>query len=166
MISNSINALEQYLTFTLGNELFAVDIGWVKEILNDKKITSIPRMPDFIQGVINVRGNAIPVVDLRLKFGMEKTTLTINTCIMITDLEINGEKTTVGMLSDSVQEVLEIKQEHINPPPKLGTAIDTKFISGMAQLDERFIIILDINRIFTSEELSAVQLVDQKEQDE
>jgi purine-binding chemotaxis protein CheW len=110
-----------------------------------------------MRGVINLRGRAVPVVDLRLKFGMGRTEKTVNTCIIITEVEQDGEKQVVGALADSVQEVFELEQEAIEPAPRMGTSIRAEFIKGMGRRDERFIIILDVNRVFSSEELALLQ---------
>ncbi len=156
-MESSLNEMNQYLTFTLGEEIFALDIGYVREILDDTKITKIPRTPPSLRGVLNVRGHAVPVVDLRLKFGMSATEMTVNTCVIITEVRIENDVTQVGALADTVQEVLEIEPADVVPPPQMGTAIATRFIRGIARKDNRFIIILDVNRIFSAEELAAVQ---------
>ncbi len=153
--------LHQYLTFTLGEELFAMGISSVREIIDDKNITKIPRMPSFMRGVINIRGHAVPVIDLRLKFGMSKTVMDIDTCVIITEVDLRHdskdnsaeELAVVGTLADSVQEVVEIPPDDIAPPPRLGAAISTRFIKGMAQQNNRFIIVLDIDAIFSTQEL-------------
>jgi purine-binding chemotaxis protein CheW len=154
-MSEAINSdLDQYLTFTLGQEVFALDIGSVREILDETNITRIPRTPEFMRGVINLRGHAVPVVDLRLKFGMSKTLSTVDTCIIITELEIDNEAAVIGALADSVQEVVEIEPQQIDPAPRMGTAINPKFIRGMGKRNDRFIIILDVGSVFSAEELS------------
>lgn len=135
--------LHQYLTFHLGEEIFALDIGSVREIIDDKNFTKIPRTPEFMRGVINLRGHAVPVVDLRLKFGMSKTALSVNTCAIITDIPVGNGSVQIGALADSVEEVVEIKPEDIDSAPSMGTAIDSAFIKGMGKRDKRFIIILD-----------------------
>ncbi len=135
--------LHQYLTFHLGQEIFALDIGSVREIIDDKNFTKIPRTPDFMRGVINLRGHAVPIVDLRLKFGMTRTELDVNTCAIITDIPVGDGSVQIGVLADSVEEVLEIKPEDIDPAPTLGTAIDAAFIKGMGKRGKEFIIILD-----------------------
>jgi len=150
------NETSQYLTFTLDEELYALDIGKVREVLEFGAVTRVPRTPDFMRGVINLRGNVVPVVDLRLKFGMPRTERTINTCIIITEVTIDGETTVLGALADSVQEVLDLEPDQIDPPPRVGTRLDTSFIRGMGKRDESFIIILDIDRVFSAEELQMV----------
>lgn len=144
----------QYLTFVLENELFALNIGSVREVLELTSITKVPRTPEFIRGVINLRGRAVPVVDLRMKFGMGETRRTVNTCIIIVEVELDGESTVLGALADSVQEVYEMESSQIEPPPRMGTRIKTEFIIGMGKSGDRFIVILDINKVFSAEELT------------
>jgi purine-binding chemotaxis protein CheW len=147
----------QYLTFTLDDEVFALDIGKVREVLDYTTVTKVPQTPDFMRGVINLRGNVVPVVDMRLKFGMESTEKTVNTCIIIVEVAVDGETVILGAMADSVQEVLDLEADQIEPPPRIGTKMRTDFIRGMGKRDEQFIIILDIDRIFSGEELAAVQ---------
>lgn len=156
-MEENLAELDQFLTFTLDEDLFALNIGSVREILDDTNITRIPRTPEFMRGVINLRGHAVPVVDLRLKFGMSKTTMTVNTCVIITEVQIEGDAAVVGALADSVQEVVEIPPSQIDPPPRMGASIDTRFIRGMGKRNDQFIIILDINQVFSSEELAVVR---------
>ncbi len=148
--------LNQYLTFTLGEELFACNIGTVREILDAAETTRIPMTPSYMRGVINLRGNAVPVVDLRVKFGMEPAPVTVDTCVIITEVDIGGDTVPLGALADSVQEVLEIPTEDVSPPPRLGASIDTRFMNGMARMGERFCILLDLKAIFSDEELAEV----------
>jgi purine-binding chemotaxis protein CheW len=148
--------LNQYLTFQLGKEIFALGIGQVREVLDYTEITKVPRTPAYLRGVINLRGGVVPVIDLRLKFGMEQTRKTVNTCIVIAEVDLEGETTVLGALADSVREVLELNPGDIEPPPRLGTRLDTRFIKGMGKRDDDFIIILDIDCIFSAEELAKV----------
>lgn len=157
MTASAITETTQYLTFKLGDEIFALDIGQVREVLDYTSITKVPRTPEFMRGVINLRGNVVPVVDMRLKFGMSKTEKTVNTCIIIVEVSLDNETTILGALADSVQEVIELGPEQIEPAPKIGTRLRTEFISGMGKRDDNFIIILDIDKIFSIEELSIVQ---------
>ncbi|MHB8844695.1 MAG: chemotaxis protein CheW [Nitrospirota bacterium] len=147
----------QYLTFQLADEVFALDITKVREVLDFTTVTKVPRTPDFLRGVINLRGGVVPVVDLRLKFGMPGTERTVNTCVIITEVAVDGDTTVLGALADSVQEVLDLDPGSIAPAPKIGTKLRTEFIKGMGRRDERFVIILDIDRIFSLDELSLVQ---------
>jgi len=147
----------QYLTFKLEDEVFALDITKVREVLDFTSITKVPKTPEFMRGVINLRGSVVPVVDLRLKFGMSKTEKTVNTCIIITEVTVDGETTILGALADSVQEVMDLEPDHIEPAPKIGTRLNTEFIRGMGKRDSAFIIILDIDKVFSIEELALVQ---------
>jgi purine-binding chemotaxis protein CheW len=151
--------MDQYLTFTLGEEIFALDIGTVREVLEMTSITKIPRTPDFMRGVINLRGHAVPVVDLRRKFGMEPTQETVDTCIIIVEVDFDGERTIMGALADSVREVFEMPEDSIEQAPKMGANINTEYIKGVGRQDDRFVIILDINKIFSPEELSMMRQV-------
>ncbi len=157
MADAAIMETTQYLTFKLDDEVFALDIGKVREVLDFTSITKVPRTPEFMRGVINLRGSVVPVVDLRLKFGMSKTEKTVNTCIIIVEVTVDEETTVLGALADSVQEVLDLEPGHIEPAPKIGTRLNTEFIKGMGKRDNRFIIILDIDKIFSSDELAIVQ---------
>ncbi|TVR67651.1 MAG: chemotaxis protein CheW [Spirochaetaceae bacterium] len=158
-------ATNQFLTFTLAEEQYAVDVVQVREVLSEMPLTVIPRMPEYLKGVINIRGSVVPVVDLRTKFGLLEAEKTVDTSIIVMDLQAGGTggaddgdrgTITVGCLADSVQEVVDIAEESIEPPPTLGTSIDARFIKGLGKKDERFIIMLDIDRVFQAEELSAV----------
>ncbi len=146
----------QYLTFTLDGEQYAVEVGKVKEVLEFTDLTKVPRTHDFMRGVINLRGSVVPVVDLRLKFDMGKTEQTIDTSIVVMEVGIDSEVVVIGTLADSVQEVIGLNDQQIEPAPSIGTAIDNKFIRGIGKLEDRFIIILDIDRIFKDEELATV----------
>jgi purine-binding chemotaxis protein CheW len=157
MAATAVEQTAQYLTFRLGEEVFALDIGQVREVLDYTAITRVPRMPEFMRVVINLRGAVVPVVDLRLKFGMSATERTVNTCIIIAEVAIEGERTLLGALADSVQEVIDLAAGQIEPPPRLGTSIRSEFIRGMGKHDERFVIILDVDRVFSSDEMALVR---------
>ncbi len=145
--------ISQYLTFRLGDEVFALDIAQVREVLDYTSITRVPRTPDFMRGVINLRGSVVPVVDMRLKFGMPKTERTINTCIIIVEIKAGDESVLLGALADSVQEVIELGPGDIEPAPRIGTGLKVDFIKGMGKRDDKFLIILDVDRVFSEEEL-------------
>jgi purine-binding chemotaxis protein CheW len=147
----------QYLTFKLGEEVYAVDISKVREVLDFTTVTKVPRTPEFMRGVINLRGSVVPVVDLRLKFGMRRTEKTVNTCIIILEVRVDNETTILGALADSVQEVIDLESEHIEPAPRIGTKLKTEFITGMGKQNDKFLIILDIDKIFSTDELALVQ---------
>ena len=147
----------QYLTFKLDSEIFALDISKVREVLDFTSITRVPRTPDFMRGVINLRGTVVPVVDMKLKLGMSSTEKTINTCIIIVELELDGDIVVLGALADSVQEVIDLEPDNIEPPPRIGTGLNIEFIRGMGKRDDSFIIILDIDKVFSVDEISLVQ---------
>lgn len=147
----------QYLTFKLTEEVFAVDISKVREVLDFTTVTKVPRTPDFMRGVINLRGSVVPVVDMRLKFGMSQTEKTVNTCIIIVEISLDNETTILGALADSVQEVMDLEPDQIEPAPRIGARLRTEFIKGMGKKEDHFIMILDIDKIFSSEELALVQ---------
>jgi len=157
MSTAGITETRQYLTFKLGEEVFAIDVAKVREVLDFTTITKVPRTPDFMSGVINLRGNVVPVVDLRLCFEMTKTEKTVNTCIVVVEVLLDGEATVIGALADSVEEVIDLEPEQIQPAPKIGTQIRTDFIQGMGKRDAQFIMILDIDRVFSAEELAAIR---------
>lgn len=157
MSVTEITDTRQYLTFKLGGEVFATDVSKVREVLDFTSVTKIPRTPDFMSGVINLRGNVVPVVDLRLCFEMSRTEKTVNTCIVVMEMLIEGESTVIGALADSVEEVVDLEPDQIQPAPTMGTQIRTDFIKGMGKRDGQFIMILDIDRVFSAEEASAVQ---------
>lgn len=157
MSVSGITTTTQYLTFKLGEEVFALDIAKVREVLDFTVVTKVPQTPDFMRGVINLRGNVVPVVDMRLKFGMTETEKTVNTCIIIVEVEMEGDRTVLGALADSVQEVIDLEPDQIEPAPRIGTKLNTAFIKGMGKRNESFIIILDIDRVFSAEELAVVR---------
>src|SRR5512135_276773 len=128
MSVTAITETTQYLTFKLGDEVFALDIAKVREVLDFTAVTKVPRTPEFMRGVINLRGNVVPVVDMRLKLGLTQTEKTVDTCVVIAEVEVDGEKTVLGALTDSVQEVIELDAGQIVPPPRMGTRIDTDVI--------------------------------------
>lgn len=157
MSVTGITETTQYLTFKLDEEIFALDISKVKEVLDFTEITKIPQTPEFMKGVINLRGGVVPVVDMRLKFGMSETAKTVNTCIIIVEVSIEGETTVLGALVDSVQEVMDLEPGQIEPAPRIGTRLRTEFIRGMGKRDNRFLMILDIDKVFSADELAAVE---------
>ena len=159
MSVSSITETSQYLTFKLEEEVFALDITKVREVLDFTAVTKVPETPDFMLGVINLRGSVVPVVDMRLKFGMSRTEKTVNTCIIIVEVELDGETAVLGALADSVQEVMDLDPDQIEPPPRIGTGLNTQFIRGMGHHGAQFIIILDIDKVFSAEELAVRQAI-------
>lgn len=156
MIENEFLEASQFLTFNLENETFAIDIIKVREVLEYSSVTKVPQTPEMMIGVINLRGSVVPVIDLRLKFDMGEAEKTVNTCIIIIEIEIEGESTMIGTMVDSVQEVIDLDSEHVEPPPRIGAQLKTDFIKGMGKYNEAFIIILNIEQIFTFDELNVV----------
>ncbi len=155
MSTDNKKNLNSFLSFKLGDEIYAANVSKVLNILEMVKITPVPKSPSYMKGVINLRGTVLPVIDTRIKFGMSATEFKTNTCILVLDVIVDNESLMVGALADSVQEVLEIAPEQILPPPNIGSKFRTEFISGMFKLnDEQFIMLLDMDKIFTSDELS------------
>lgn len=151
-----MNEIPQYMTFKLGDELFAINVSQVREVLEVQQITRVPTSPAYMRGVVNVRGQAIPVVDLRLRFGLPSVSNTVTTRVIVMELNIDGETAVLGGLADSVHEVIELDPSQINPPPRIAMRWRTDFILGMGKRGEEFIIILDVNAVFSSEELAVV----------
>jgi len=157
-MNEALNTLTSYLSFKLGDETFAANVSKVLNILEMTKITKVPRAPEYMKGVINLRGTVLPLVDTRIKFGLTPTEFTANTCILVLDIEIENESLHIGGLVDSVQEVLEIEPNQILPPPNIGTKFHSEFIVGMYKTsEEQFIMILDMDKIFSVEEMLQVQ---------
>ncbi len=150
------NSSVQLLTFLLDGEVYGTDISNIQEVLEYRKVTPVPRTPDFLLGVINLRGRVVPVIDLRRQFNMNVSDITVDTCIVIVDVVLEGEKSPLGILADSVKEVVELSLNDINPPPRIGSRINTRFISGMGKYEDEFIIILNLPRVISDEELHDV----------
>jgi purine-binding chemotaxis protein CheW len=150
-----------YLIFTLADEDFAIDIHRVREIVDYTTITKVPRMPDFLKGMINLRGDAVPVTDLRVSLGMPPVQKTVDTCIIIVEIHMEKELTLTGIIADSVKEVSELDPSQIAPPPKIGTKLKTDFIRGIGKKEEKFLILLDIDKVFSEDELFVVQQADE-----
>jgi len=145
----------QYLTFILEDEQYAVNVLYVWKVLAYTQITKMPNTPDHVRGVINLHGSVVPVMDLRKKFGMSQTEKTIDTSIIAMELEMEDKKLPVAVLADAVKEVIDINEDDIEPPPKVGTHIDNSLMQGIGKKDEEFVIILDIEKVFSLEELQA-----------
>lgn len=158
MSVETITEVSQYLTFKLEDDAYALGVSDVREVLELElnHITKIPRTPDYLRGVINVRGSVVPVIDMRIKFNMEKEEATIDTCIIVIEVLLNRKTTVLGILADSVQEVIDLAPEQIEAAPEIGNQLNTEFIAGIGKKDDRFIIILEIGKILTSEELRDV----------
>jgi purine-binding chemotaxis protein CheW len=157
MSASAVSEPIQYLTFKLQEELYAVDVANIREILDFTTVTKVPKTPDFMRGVINLRGSVVPVIDMKLKFGMPETEKTVDTCVIVMEMSLDGESVILGSLADAVQEVLELEPDQIEPAPKIGTRLKTEFIRGMGKHNDQFIMILDIDKIFSFEEINALQ---------
>lgn len=144
------------LTFMLGDEVFALDVSQVREVLDLTTITKVPRAPEFMRGVTNVRGSVVPVVDMRIKFGLPRLEDTSDTRIVVMELSMDGEMAVIGALADSVHEVVEMDPGQVEPPPKIGMRWKTEFIRGIGNRNNEFVIILDIDRVFSVDELAMV----------
>ncbi len=152
--ANADQEIQQYLTFMLGGEVFAIGILHIKEIIEYGQLTTVPMMPPFIRGVINLRGAVVPVVDLASRFGGKPSQVTRRSCIIILELEVEEATQVIGVVVDAVNEVLEIAGADIEPPPRFGTKIRTDFIAGMGKVQERFVIILNVNKVLSTEEMA------------
>ncbi|MDF1562897.1 MAG: chemotaxis protein CheW [Deltaproteobacteria bacterium] len=146
----------QYLTFEMLGETYALGILRVREIIEYSRITRVPRMPAFVRGVINLRGHVVPVLDLATKFGLEAAPVTSDTCIVILEVAAEDGKQIIGIVTDAVDEVIDLAPERIEPPPTFGTRIDTRFIVGMGVMEESFLLIIDIEQILSDDDLAAV----------
>ncbi|HRE15820.1 MAG TPA: chemotaxis protein CheW [Rhodocyclaceae bacterium] len=155
-----------YLAFMLGTEIFAIDILRIREIIEYNPPTPVPMMPPSLQGVINVRGAVVPVIDLAVRFGMPPTGVGRRTCIVIVEIEYQGAQHVLGLVVDKVNAVTEIRNEDIDNPPSFGTRINADFISGMARIDNQFVIVLNIARTLTIEEIAAVDQMRQTQDDD
>ena len=144
----------QFLTFTLGDEVFAMDIRTVREIIQYGPMTTVPLMPSFVRGVINLRGAVVPVIDLQARFGRAVASVGKKTCIVIFDAVRDGERVELGLMVDAVSEVIEIAASQIEPPPNFGAAVRRDFIRGMGKVANRFVIILEPDRAFDVNEMA------------
>ncbi len=148
-----MSLVTSFITFKLGDELFAIDVARVREVLDLSEITRVPTAPPYMRGVVNVRGSAVPVVDLRLKFGLPPAADTVNTRIVVLELELDGELTVVGGLADSVHEVLELEKAQIREPPRIAMRWRAEMVEGLGKKGEQFVIVLDIAKVFASDQL-------------
>ena len=147
----------KYLTYCLGDEEYGIGILQVREIIGMMPITPVPQTPQYVKGVINLRGKIIPVVDLRLKFGMEERAYGDRTSIVVVEIKAEKESVPIGVVVDSVSEVLNIKGEDIEDTPKFGTTVNTDYILGMAKNEGGVKILLDIDRVLSAEEMAAIE---------
>lgn len=160
MISRIIQGLNSYFTFRLGSDLFAVNIGQVTKILELTDIAKVPNSPKYFKGIINLFGDVIPVFDGRLKFGLPETENTRETCILILVFEFDGHGYSSGIIVDSVEKVLVFEPEQINLSPTSGKRFDAEFINGIATFNDESVIILNIDKIFSEEEIKLISTVE------
>lgn len=144
----------QYLTFMLGGEVYAIGILRIKEIIEYGQLTEVPRMPEFIRGVINLRGAVVPVIDLGSRFGKQASSVSRRTCIVIIEVQHEDEQHVVGVMVDAVNEVLDIPAAEVEPAPAFGSKIRTDFIRGMGKVDGKFVIILDVDHVLSMNEMA------------
>jgi len=160
MTDNAENINNQFLTFVLNEETYAMPVTSVREVLTVPKLTFIPQMPDYMRGVINVRGTGIPVIDLRKKLGLGETSLETLSAIIIVELtgddSTSGKSLHIGIFADIVKKVIAISANEIEPPPKIGTQLNASYIFGMGHIDNEFIVILDIGKIFMNDNLALI----------
>ena len=149
-----------YLAFRLAGEVYAIDILRIREIIEYTPPTTVPMMPPSLRGVINLRGAVVPVIDLAVRFGREATGVGKRTCFVIVEVKHEGATHVLGLMVDGVNAVMEIGSADIEPPPSFGTSVNAEFIAGMARVDGRFVIILDIARVLSIEEMAAIKSVD------
>ncbi len=151
---------QQYLTFILGGEVFAIGILAIKEIIEYGEVTTVPMMPRFVRGVINLRGAVVPVIDLSARFGKAETQLSKRTCIVIVEVNTEAGRQDMGVMVDAVNAVLEIADDQVEPAPVLGAKLPTEFIQGMGKVDGKFVILLDVNKVLSSENITEIAQTD------
>lgn len=157
MSTNLKNEVNSFLSFRIGKEIFAANVKNVLNILEMTRITQVPKSPVYMKGVINLRGIVLPVIDSRIKFGISETAITSNTCIIVLELHTSGEPIMIGTIVDAVKEVLEIDENDILPPPSIGTNFRSDYLKGMAQSEDGFIMILDAEKVFGTDEIVDLQ---------
>ena len=155
MTSTQSTDQNQYLTFNLAGEEYAVGILKVKEIIEYGTLTRVPQTPPAVRGVINLRGNVVPVIDLAIKFGMPRSPLTNRTCIVIVEVELDGEQSVIGVIADSVSQVIDLPSNDVLAPPAFGTRIKVDFLIGMGKSGNKFVLILDIEKVLSGDELKS-----------
>ena len=153
----AVEKTNQYLTFTLDEDSFAIEILKVREVLDYEAPTRVPRSPDFLVGVINLRGNVVPVVDMRVILGLSAAEISSDSCIIIIEINIADENIIVGALADSVQKVVDIPASAIGPAPKIGTKLKIEFLTGIGKVGGQFVMILNMDRVLSLEELDLVE---------
>jgi purine-binding chemotaxis protein CheW len=160
MASEIIHGLDSYLTFRLGNELFAINIGQVTKILGMTEITHVPNAPRYFKGIINLFGDVLPIFDGRLKFGFSEVAYTKNTCILVFTFILDDQEAKSGIIVDSVEKVVVIEPEHVKPAPQVGKGFNSEYIHGIATQNDEFAIILNLDRIFSEEEINLINHIE------
>ncbi len=156
-VKSAVEREGKYLTFSMAGEEYGIGILKIKEIIGMMAITSIPQTPEFVKGVINLRGKVIPVIDLRLRFGMEAIDYTERTCIIVVEIASETGTVQIGIVVDSVSEVMTIKGDEVEDTPTFGTSLNTEYILGMAKMEGGVKILLDIDKVLSAEEISAIE---------
>lgn len=146
----------QYLAFVLGGETYAMEIRSIKEVIQYGALTQVPMMPDFIRGVINLRGAVVPVIDLAVRFGRAPSDVSRRTCVVVLEVEHHGVELALGFIVDQVRAVLDIPAADIEPPPSFGSSLRTEFLEGIGKVDGEFVILLDVDQVLSLDELSAI----------
>ena len=145
--------VQQYLTFLIGGEEYAIDLLKVREIIEYDTITTVPKTPEWVRGVINLRGSVVPVVDLAIKFRQPPIQIGKLTCIVIAEVDLEGESTVMGVMADAVSQVIDLKPEQIEPPPAFGTRVKVDYLLGMARAGKKFCLLLDTDKVLSTDEL-------------
>ena len=159
-VTQEAEMVDQYLTFSIDEEFFGIDILRVREIKGWGSVREVPNTPDYLKGVINLRGLMVPIIDLRLRFGVGEVEYTPTTVIIVVAIKVNDGEILVGFVVDAVSDVMDIDDDHFRKVPKFGTKIDTRYMAGMAVIDERMIILLDIDQVLQDDELQALEELD------
>jgi purine-binding chemotaxis protein CheW len=154
--SGAADENQQYLTFVLAGEVFAMGILAIKEIIEYANLTEVPMMPDYVRGVINLRGSVVPVIDLSVRFGKPPSPVTKRTCIVIIEIAAGGERHVFGVVVDAVNAVLDIPAAEVEPPPAFGTSVRTDFIHGMGKVNGKFVIVLDVDHVLAMDEMDVL----------
>ncbi|MBN1181247.1 MAG: chemotaxis protein CheW [Bacteroidales bacterium] len=160
-----MNENKSFLTFNLGDEVFAANVSKVLNILEMVKVTKVPQAPAYMKGVINLRGQVLPLIDTRLKFGMKETEYNVNTCILVLDIHIQNESVQLGALVDAVLEVIEIEDKDIQPAPSIGSKYKSEFIEGVVQIKDDFVMLLNMDLIFSVDDIIDLNSTLEKKED-
>lgn len=163
-VEDAVMLGQQYLTFLIGKEVFAIGITDIREIIEYREPTTVPMMPPYIRGVLNLRGRVVPVIDLLVRFGRETTEASRRTCIVILEVSHEDELQHIGIVVDAVRAVLDIADADIEPPPSFGAKLRSDFVSGMGKINDEFVIILDIENVLSINELSMLASLDESNQ--